>query len=48
MSESNNPNRRAFHDDEGVPTPTTAAVVVIVLPFVVALLMFVGFYLTLS
>lgn len=36
--------KRRFHDDDGIPTPTSAAVIVIVVPFLVALAMFVGFY----
>ena len=36
---------KRFHDEDGIPTPTTAAVVVIVVPFLIALLMFGGFYL---
>lgn len=34
---------RRFHDENGVPTPTSAAVIVIVVPFLVALAMFAGF-----
>ena len=38
------PAKRRFHDADGVPTPTSAAVIVIVVPFLVALAMFAGFY----
>ena len=39
------PSAKRFHDDNGIPTPTTAAVVVIVVPFIIAAAMFAGFYL---
>ena len=41
------PDKR-FHDEDGVPTPTSAAVIVIVVPFLVALAMFAGFYVYLT